>query len=90
MKSQAPTRPHSLEPGRGPSGPDVALDASLTVTDLHQQGADHRVDAARLGDGGHLVATQYVSLQGLRADLQVHLACVHTCNVLSWNRGSID
>lgn len=78
MKCQAPTRPHSLEPGRGPSCPDVALAAFLAVTDLHQQGADHRVDAAHLGDGGHLVATQYVSLQRLRADLHVHLTCAHT------------
>lgn len=54
----------------------------LTVTDLHQQSADHCVDSARVGDSGRLVATQYVSLQGLGADLQIHLTCVHTNTLL--------
>ncbi len=54
----------------------------LTVTDLHQQGADHCVDPAHVGDGGHLVATQYIGLQGLCADLQIHLTCVDKHTVL--------
>lgn len=58
----------------------------MSVTDLHQQGADHRVDSARVGDGGHLVATQYVGLQGLCADLQIHLTCVHTDTVFTDSR----
>lgn len=62
----------------------------LTVTDLHQQGADHCVDSAHVGDGGHLVATQDVSLQGLCADLQIHLTCVHRYTVLLWKHGRID
>lgn len=61
----------------------------VSVTDLHQQGADHRVDSARVGDGGHLVATQYVGPQGLCADLQIHLTCVHT-NSVYWQLGCID
>lgn len=52
------------------------------VTDLHQQGADHCVDSAHFGDGGHLVATQYVSLQCLCADLHLQLTCVHTYSVI--------
>lgn len=73
-----------------PSCPDVVFDASLIVTDLHQQGADHGVDLAHFGDGGHLVATQYVGLQGLCADLHIHLTCVHTRTALSWKQGCTD
>lgn len=52
------------------------------VTDLHQQGADHRVDPAHRGDDGHLVPAQHVGLQCLGADLQVHLTCGHTEHIL--------
>lgn len=62
----------------------------LIVTDLHQQGADHCVNLAHVRDAGHLVTTQYISLQGLCADLQIYVTCVHTNILLFWKQSCID